>query len=289
MHSATNMHRKPPNKGKNVLETEIVPDLPAEEYHADKRTGSTTTKMHADENMTPADIKLKLENNKETDAMALGTAIHVAILEPEKYDSMYLEQPENWGKLTEGTGYEKWSALKKKAKELGAKTLKFKDAQTIKRIMEAAPKSQRLQEVLSTGSGEVSAFAGKYKARADWITDDGFIWDVKSTAMGLDDETLDKEIHKRKHHVGAAHYIRVFEQAGVEINGFGWIFVSTGPIPHIRLKTAPLWMLGYGLLDLRRAMAKLETTQERDEHPGWPDEITEADLPYWAKRRYENE
>lgn len=264
----------------------VVSDLPMGDYLSHEYLGSSSLKKILE---SPADFIAAMKQREETKAMALGTAIHTAVLEPKEFLNRYLPQNLDWGPKNRLPGSKLWKELKESAKELGLIPLPYEDVQFIGRVRVAALSHRPLQKILSAGVAELTAFARGYKARTDWITDDeGFIWDLKTTSKPVDDQSLERTIFNYGYHFQAAHHSWVFKEAGVDISGFGWIFVSTGtPAVHIRLKRATPEMLTAGAIDHKYAMEQYENCKKDDIWPGYSDEIEDIDLPHYAARDYE--
>jgi hypothetical protein len=269
----------------------IVMGMPDEEYHADDSIGSTSLKVIMS---SAADFKAyRSQPDKGTSAKTFGTVSHTALLEPETYSKRYVEETEYKGSRSTGEGRKQWDAIKKQAKEEGKIPVGFEDAQKINRIRDAASKNSYLSKILREGDPEVSAFYTcpktkiDYKARADLITSDGFIWDVKTTSKPVDPDGISKTIFNEGYHFQAAHYIWVFEGVGVDITGFGWIVVSTGtPYPHIVLVKASDNLLRAGQVDHKYARETLASCTESDRWPGYPQDVIEIDLPPFTERYY---
>ena len=268
-----------------MREPTIVTGMPMDGYLKADEVGSSSLKKILD---SPADFKTALEQRVETKSMALGTAIHTAILEPHELLNRYLLQNLDWGPKNKLPGSRLWRELKETAVEMNRIPLPYEDVLIISRIKQAALKHKALQEILAGGVAELTGFAKGYKARTDWITSDDFIWDLKTTSKPVDDASLEKTIFNYGYHFQAAHHSWVMREAGIDVKGFGWIFVSTGtPYPHIRLKRATPELLEAGMIDHKYAMELYERSKEINEWPGYPDEIEEINLPHYAERDYE--
>src|SRR4051794_13605062 len=68
----------------------IYKNLPAAEYHAIKAVSATALKSLTP---TPAHGRFKLDNQKETEAFAIGEALHVAVLEPDRWLKEWTKSP----------------------------------------------------------------------------------------------------------------------------------------------------------------------------------------------------
>jgi len=263
----------------------IVTDMPMEDYLKADEIGSSSLKKILE---SPADFKASLDQRTETKAMALGTAIHTAILEPDELLKRYFLQNLDWGPKNKLPGSRLWKEHKEAAKGLGQIPLPYEDVLIISRIKRAAQKHKALQKILTYGVAELTGFAKGYKARTDWMASDDFIWDLKTTSKPVDDANLEKTIFNYGYHFQAAHHSWVMREAGIDTKGFGWIFVSTGtPYPHIRMKRATPELLEAGMIDHKYAMETFENCKKTGEWPGYSDEIEEINLPGFAERDYE--
>ena len=272
-------------------------DLPMSEYLAHPAVGSSTLKNIL---QSPADYKAALAiPSQETAATQLGTATHTAILEPHKFNHDYHCQPEDWGPLNSGEGRKKWDQHKKQAKENGIIPLKWDDVCYLNRVRAAAESHEALQMLLRAGKPEVTAVAKidghEYKARVDWLThksvgffEPRWVWDLKTSSKPVDDDTLSRTIFNWGYHFQAAHHTQVLKAAGIDVQGWGWIFVSTStPAVHIVMRKASAALLSAGLEDWKYAKHMLEQCTKDDHWPGYAKTPLEIDLPQWAEKEYE--
>lgn len=263
----------------------IYENLDFEEYLKDVRIGSSDMKvlLHS-----PADFKANLSRKKEsTRALNLGTAYHTLTLEPEKFDSQFALQPEDWGPKNKGEGKKKWDLFKKEAAP--RIPLSFEDSERIKLSSGLNKRNLHLQSILKNSKVEVSCFYGDFKARPDIVTNDGFIWDLKTTREYPDHDNLSRVIFKMGYHFQAAHYIHVLSKLGVHVKGYGWIFISTEtPHPHTVFKKASSKLLNAGSQDHLYCRDVYKTCCETGDWYGFHTDIEEIDLPDYAMRIYEN-
>lgn len=225
----------------------IHENLPFSEYLADPAIGFTSLWRLR---KSPKEFQnYRKKKNKGTAATALGTIIHTLILEPAEFHNRYAVQPEDWGNKNSGTGRKAWDIFKKA--NHGKICLDYDINRIVAEIVDLMANHRALGEILSSGKAEVSAFTDEadgisLKARADWITEDGVIWDVKTTTKGLGFNSLDRTINNMGYHFQAAVYREVFSLFR-PIRGYGWIFVDTsGAALDIVCRTAPAFLLEQG-------------------------------------------
>ena len=261
---------------------------PMSQYLADKGYGSGTLKKILN---SPADFKAGLTwQQKSTAAKELGTATHALLLEPDLFRKEFALQPEPWGPRNKGEGYKKWKKFKEDNE--GLTLVGWEDATLLRRIAYEKENHQGLQDILEDGKSEVSAYIEhngiRYKARADWLTSDNFIWDLKTTSKDIDDDSLARTIFHYGYHFQAAHHSWVFRQAGIPIQGWGWIFVSTGtPAVHIITRKCSLKLYEAGFKDHTYAVSLLEKCTKEEKWPGYGDDVKEICLPKYAEKDYQ--
>lgn len=260
------------------------------DYLAHPHIGSSTLKNIL---LSPADFQAALDQESTSTAATIrGEAAHTVILEPTEFDKRYLLQTKDWGPKNKGEGKKKWDALKKQAAEEKKIPIDLADTRFLQALQRSATNHKPLQKILGNGKPEVTAYADigemGFKARCDWLTNDGYIWDVKTSSKPVDDESLSRTIFSMGYHFQAAHHTNVFKACGVDIKGWGWVFISTGtPYPHIVMRRASANLLKAGQDDWEYAAETLSDCLADDEWYGYVDEVTEIDLPVWAERIYD--
>lgn len=248
-----------------------------EDYLAHPYDGSSDLKMIL---QTAADYhQRKSQPKRETDATAFGTLAHCLLLEPDEFDSRYVLQTEDWGPLNRNPGAKLWKEFK--AANAGKTVIKFEEALRLKRIFQAAKKNQLLQQILKGAAKEVTAFHDelKTKACADCIDTNGIIWDVKTTSKDLSDIDLAWMVFKMGYHFQAVHQMTVFRQF-MEINGWGWIFISTDtPAVHIIIRRASEIFLQEAQKDFEWAIERRDWCIANNTWPGYEETIVTLDYP----------
>lgn len=155
----------------------IYPDLPADEYHSTPAVSKSMLDLLA---RSPA--HLRYSERKETPAMALGSAVHCAVLEPERFACEYATVPNNLDRRTKA-GKAAWEKLQSS----GLAVLSAADYVTCCRMRDSVHEHPAAREILSVGAAEQSAFwidgatGVLCRARPDWVRPDGVIADLKTT------------------------------------------------------------------------------------------------------------
>jgi hypothetical protein len=263
-----------------MLETGIHKAIPMSDYLADSGVSSSsliTIKTHS-----PMEYQAQLAlPNKETAALALGTALHSALMEPESFDDIYV-YGENFGPQTSKKNKEVKAAFLEKHK--GKIVIPFKDIPLIESCKKALDENQTIKKLIDESEVEVTAIADfmphvvkgglRLKTREDLIDKNGWIWDLKTTSDGLSEHQMLRTIYKYNYHFKAAHHMEVMRRAGREINGFGWIFLSTAlnKPQFVARKCSDLLMMK-AQDDWCIALAQLAMCRKNDYYPGYSEEI----------------
>lgn len=197
----------------NMLEPGRYPNIKNEEYHKLPAIGSTNLRAairswkHFEKSMNG-----EQEHKNEFD---IGTAIHLALLEPEECKRRVVEAPN----CKRGT--KEWNDFSASCPP-DAILLKTNDASgvsfsDIKKIQESMAEREALRNepFLSNGEAEVTfiwrdELTGLLcKCRPDWIRNDGMIIDVKSVPDGkaATPDSFGRELIDFRYHVQAAFYL----------------------------------------------------------------------------------
>jgi exodeoxyribonuclease VIII len=246
-------------------------DMSMSDYLEMSEFGSTTFRKIL---QSPADFKASLESsNQESPAQKKGSLWHMVAGEPHLIDKNYMFQKEDWGDRTKtDAGKPKWDAFKKEAKEAGKIPIKFEDYKHTLRFIKAFKSNEWFTNLIDKSEIEVTAwcdFEGiPLKARCDLLDrENGIIWDIKTTREDMSYNSLSKLIYKHRYHFQAAHQMQVFIENGIDVNRWGWIFISTAtPAVHIVAKEASKELLRRAHSDF---MTAVEQYQECSTTKDW--------------------
>jgi len=236
----------------------------------------------------------------ETPQMALGTAFHCLVLEPDEFDKRYIEGPE---------GDQRTKAVKDKKLELLEKYPDkiILDADTFKQLMEMNDKlceHPRMTNYFKDGQAELSMFwhinGVGCKARPDWFVQNNFgtfVIDVKTTSDASPEE-FSKSVARFRYHVQAAWYLKAVEHCygpfiGEEKPQFVFISVEKKKpycIGTYVLKQSALdegWSVADE--DFRRYCDYHKAIKDGNEPPfeGYSEDTVEIDLPRWGYEHYQ--
>lgn len=216
-------------------------------------------------------------------AMEIGTSIHCALLEPERFAREYM--------LLMGVTDRRSSAYKQAVQVYGSeRTLSGPEADKVIGMQETA--HARVPELLQPALTEISLFSKcpntglMLKARFDWLAD-GHGIDVKKT-QDVRSEKLARSITDYRYHVQEQFYRYVYELVtGEPLKSFRFLFIEE-EMPHA-VVLAPLDALAreIGRSDMWR---NLETVVQCETEKEWPqpEQPAELSVTNWCVSQYED-
>lgn len=257
----------------------FVENLPEAEYHGDPATLSVSgakTLLRS-----PKLYRYEQLNPKHSKAFDVGTLIHALVL-----GQPHTITVKDWdGRTTAG---------KNRAAEVEAQGLTVVSADDWD-LAHAAADAVRINHIanklLSDGRAEVSAYAidpfteVPIRGRFDWLRDDGWIIDLKTTKDAEPSEFA-KSIANFKYHMQAAWYIDLARANGVDVKGFRFVAVEKTPPYLVSVVELTEEAISFGAELGHKARQMWAECRESDYWPDWGhdlvDDIVTVDLPRWA-------
>lgn len=258
-------------------------DMPAEQYHAIEALSATGSKKLL---RSPAHYLLERKKpSKATDAMKVGTAVHLGVLEPHLFETGVVEMPAfNARSSIERAERDKWLADRPGVLALDADTLGQVHA-TVDAIR-SHPGAQRL---LAGGRAEVSLqwrdarYDVPCKSRVDLLREDGGMVDVK-TCEDASPEAFQRTIASYLYHLQAAFYM----------TGAEHLFHTTPPFfAFIAAEKQPPYGVACYVLDadailvgqrhVETALRRYRECIDAGAFPAYSDLIETISVPKWAR------
>lgn len=262
-------------------------DLPADAYHAHPAVGHSGIVQIL---RSPAHFRAWLSQRPApTPAMQFGTAVHMAVLEPERFAEAYAECPPFDRRTKEG----KEKAAEWEAANAGKLPLSGEQMHSIGRIKAALQQHAGAARLLASGRAEVSAFwhddatGVECKARADflsgWPDQPHTVVDLKITGNAAADAFARVAV-SLGYDVQAALYVDGFRRALNRYVRFVFVAVEAEPPHAVAAYEAGEAMLALGRAKCRAALNLLAWCRRNDSWPAYqPDgEIEELEPPRWA-------
>jgi hypothetical protein len=225
--------------------------------------------------------EIKREPSK---ALTLGTISHVAVLEPKKLDTAFVERPE-------GIDFRTKEGKEWKASVGTTPILDADEARAVRGIRDSIAAHSAAKELLAECDTEVALFGEhrtglQIKGRVDAlkVVDDMecVICDVKTTSAGADYGTFSRQAAQLNYHLSAAWYCHLAGLNGLPPARFYWVVVETSaPYAVAVYEIAPDALdLGVGMMN--DALQLIAECEDRGEWPGYGDGVETLNLPAWA-------
>jgi len=283
------------SKLNDLLHGEIHPtiglhrDIPEEEYHRWHAVSNSWLNLLL---ASPAHLRYALEHPQdETDSLRVGKAVHRAVLEPERFDELYIRGPAgNWTHV--GPKAEVASLRARFPKGIVLKPDEYDQIIAARDAIQEHPLASKLLDNPEYGY-EVSACwqysdaAGelKCKARADILRPDlGTIVDIK-TVQSAAPHAFGASMYRYGYVRQAAFYLdsfnAVFDPPHTVFESFAFIVIEKGPNLVAVYEVKPD-DLARARLQYQRLLALYAECAYTNRWPGYPEEIRYIDLPDWA-------
>ncbi len=287
-----------------------IVNMPEREYHALPNLSASRLKKLK---VSPAEFKRSLTaKGQDTEAMRIGSAIHMLIMEPDRaaaeimpIDTHAIKQDiSDWNKLER-------ASAKKDKRDPDLRPLKkldeiyehyfntnpnnliipLKEYKLAKMIANKALAQDDVKALFSSGIAELTILGNLHgndvKIRMDWLRGS------KKKAMCVDIKTiaatpksLANHILDYGYHIQQAFYEYVAEQAHIKIDDFVFLFIfKEEPFDVVVVRLSDEF-ISYGREESHRLITLYESCVASGEWPGkYPEgEIMTIELPGWVKR-----
>lgn len=235
---------------------------------------------------TPAHYKARrdgLVENEQTPAMRLGSLVHRAVLEPDTMAGAFVVKPEGMNFATkEGKA---WRA------EQTAPIITQEEADQIHGMVRSVWAQPMAKRILHNAKTEQCLFAQDShgtirKARLDALVGGSVIPDLKTSASA-DPQEFERSLGKFRYHVQAAYYIDLCKLVGIDKSDFVFIVVEKEAPYACAVYSLSQDAIDLGRLEYQRDLALVRECTEKNQWPGFTDEITVIGLPAWMQKQAE--
>lgn len=263
----------------------IYRDIPNAVYHGDRSAVSSSgLKLML---QSPAHfVARQTAPSESTAALVFGTALHAALLEPNKYRDEYVAKPQidRRSKAGKALAATLDAALADKI-QLDGHTLTEIDA-----MVASAKRRPLVAQMLEQGEAEVTYVWRDRetgilcKCRPDWLKTTAIV-DLKSCLDGSNDG-FSRACATYHYHVSAAFYVEGVRALTGQSLPFHFIAAEKGAPYAVAVYTASDAFLRLGARLVRQALNQFRECRERDTWPSYqPHGQSEAvDLPMWARK-----
>lgn len=258
---------------------------PSSVYHANPALGSSLLKKIHSKTLLHA-LTVKQE---ETDSMILGSAIHCAILEPERFTSDFVVCPKVDRRTAAGKAtYAEFEAA------AGDKTVLTADQMEIVEGMKASIMSHPVASMMLNGGEAEYSYYHKdvttgleLKCRPDYHNG-GALIDLKTT-MDASYEGFAKQMGNLGYHLQAAYYLDVFNGSqGTNYDEFFFVAIENKAPYAIAVYRLDSAQIEHGRIAYQRALSEYagflnsgSNMEELKTLYGYPAQITDIQIPFY--------
>lgn len=250
----------------------IVPDLPSATYHAHPAVSKSVLDKIA---RSPLHARAYLDGMRDepTASMNFGTALHCAVLEPNRFANEYAVW-EGDRRTKEGkAAYETLQAT-------GATLISRDDHDAISAMAMSIQQHPVAAAMLTNGQPEASVFwkhnGIECKCRPDWLRRDGIVVDLKTTE-DASPAAFARSVAAYRYHVQAAHYL-----AGTQAESFVFIAIEKKAPYAVAVYELDADSIQIGQRLRERDLDQYASCLELNQWPGYPAQIQKLALPKWA-------
>jgi len=225
--------------------------------------------------------EIKREPSK---ALTLGTISHVAVLEPKKLDTAFVERPE-------GIDFRTKEGKEWKASIGTTPILDADEARAVRGIRDSIAAHDAAKALLAGCDSEVALFAEHrtglwIKGRVDALKvesdNEAIIVDVKTTSAGADYNTFSRQAASLNYHVSAAWYCHLAGLNGLPPARFYWIAVEVAPPYAVAVYEIHPDALDLGVGMMNDALELIAQCEDEGVWPGYAPEVQCLNLPSWV-------
>lgn len=262
----------------------IYPDISNDAYHAGP--GISKSGLWTIHTKTPAHYRFA--ERDDNPVFDLGTAIHTAILEPEKYEATVFKGPAD----RRGN---KWTDAVAEATNLGKLLLTAGDYEAALVVRDAVHADAWVNAIITQGNPlvENSAYAVDEvtgvlrRCRPDLHrTDLGVMLDVKSSVSAHPDDFA-RSVINYGYHAQEAFYTDTFRDAGGSIDAFCFLVVEKKAPFAFAIYELPPSIVDEGRVIMRKALDTYAECERTGSWPAYGGGVQELSFKRWAYRETE--
>lgn len=225
------------------------------------------------------------EEKEPTPALRLGTAIHTAVLEPDRFAAEYRVAP-NVDRRTKD-GKVAWEDFVAACAESNATPISASDHEICARVADQVRRHPTAQMLFDKGSAEQSAFwideetGVLCKCRPDWLTPQVVV-DLKST-VDASPQAFQRSAWSYRYHVQAAWYLDgLAATTGKQRDVFVFAAFEKEPPYACAFYYADEQMIEFGRAEYRRLLRIYAECLNSGKWEGYPMTLQPLTPPAWA-------
>lgn len=267
----------------------VVLGMSNEDYHSSEGISKSGLDLIAKSPLHywAAYLNPKREPRTETAAMMIGTAIHTAVLEPDRFAMEYRVSPAVDKRTKDGKAT--WEAFVADCETNGHTPISVKDLEACNNIAEVVRNHYTAQQLFKNGVAETSMFwedeatGVLCKCRPDWIADGNILVDLKST-VDASPEGFSRSAFNYRYWVQAAWYLDGAEKAtGTRPEAFVFVAFEKEPPYACGFYYASDEMVEAGRAEYRRCLDLYADSLKHKNWRGYSPTLEPLQMPAWFK------
>lgn len=224
----------------------------------------------------------------DSDPKKLGRAAHVAILEPLKFEAMYMRGP-RVDKRTKA-GRLAWVEAEEKARETGRELLLPEHYEAPDEMREAVRSNPSASGLLEAGVAERASFGTVHGVLGKALTDyyrprDHAIVDLKSTRCASK-RSFERDIRTYRYHWQAVWYTDLIEAITGKTPSFTIVAVETVPPYGSSVYTFKPDIMSIARREMMEAVKLYQECMKSGRWPGYPSQVNEVSAHGWEWDAY---
>jgi hypothetical protein len=260
-------------------------DISIDEYHSSILGWSKSSLDLVNKSMAHY---LARAERERTPAMAFGSAVHCAVLEPHRFNADYVVAPDLDRRTKAGKSeYEDFVAS-----SAGKTIISTDDMHDVIMIQDAIRSHPVAAPLLTNGNAEVTFLweddttGLKCKCRPDYLRRDGVVVDIKTCESAASGDFQRTSFSYRYHVQGAFYLDGINAVLGTDYSDFVIIAIEKRQPYNVALYRLHDDLIAYGRGEYLRnlmAAAAYEDAPESERWAGYDVSISDLLLPRWAK------
>jgi exodeoxyribonuclease VIII len=224
----------------------------------------------------------------DSDPKKLGRASHVAILEPLKFEAMYMKGP-RVDKRTKA-GRTLWEEAEESARESGRELLLPEHYDAPDEMRESVRSNPAVSELLEAGVAERASFGKVHGVDGKALTDyyrprDHAIVDLKSTRCASR-RSFERDIRSYRYHWQAVWYTDLIEAITGKTPSFTIVAVETVPPYGSAVYTIKPDLMAIARREMIETLKIYQECMRTGQWPGYPSHVNEVSAHGWEWDAY---
>lgn len=264
----------------------VYPDIPNEAYHSGP--GVSKSGLWTIYNQTPAHYKFPAARPDNSTTFDFGSATHIAILEPEKFETSVMKGPDD----RRGNN---WKHAVAEGVNSNRIVLTSGDYDEVLTIRDAAHSNSRISSIITGGKPEVE-HSGYWtdggtgelcRCRPDLYRPDlSLMLDLK-TSHSASPEEFARSVINYGYHAQEAFYSDGYNSLGKPVEAFVFLAWEKKSPYAFALYELPPSIVEEGRAIMRSALSRYSECLKSDRWPAFGEDVTELNFKPWSYRETE--